>query len=803
MSGTSGTTLVDVARWRAREQGQRVAFRFVSAAGDEQTLTYAELDLRARALAARLQAEAAPGSRALILHPPGLPYVVALLACFYTGIVAVPAYPPRRGRSMQRISAILADAQASLALTTAQALAAARPLIQKHPQLAAVRWIASDEVDHDPNDYAEHTAPAADLALLQYTSGSTSTPKGVMVSHANFVRNIASLCARTGLSEEDCVVAWLPPYHDMGLVGAILAPLYVGAPSVLLPPSSFLARPTLWLEAISRYRGTVSGAPNFGYELCARRVAHAQPAELDLRSWRVAFCGAERVDPRTQARFCEAFADSGFAPSAFVPCYGLAEATLGVSFAEPGGVRVARFAARALAEGRVEAAQPGEPALELVGCGPPLTDLDVLIVDPETRRSHPAGRVGEIWVRGPSVACGYWNDPLSVETFGARLEDASRDPSQYLRTGDLGFFADGQLFVTGRLKDLLIIGGVNHYPEDIEGSALDCHPDVGQCAAFSIDSDDGERIVVICEVRAHADLEPFSIARAVRARVAERVELPVHDVVLVRSGSLPRTSSGKLQRGTCRARYLAKELSPIAELPLQTAAAAASGELTGVIQAILADLLDVPSVAPDDNLFALGGHSLLATQLVSRLRDTLRVELPLRAVFDSPTPAALAERVASLPLLSPEHALVPFDRARELPLSFSQERMWLLHQLEPGGSAYNVAGAARIEGALQAELLERALNAIVARHEVLRANFPHKDGCPHVIVHEQRRVDVPVIDLQTEPDAEAAALARACALASAPFEIASDVLLRVALYRIGRDRHVLAVCLHHLITDAW
>jgi amino acid adenylation domain-containing protein len=678
--------------------------------------------------------------------------------------------------------------------------------LEREPALRALTWIASDGVE---DDEGRHFAPRAhnELAMLQYTSGSTSEPKGVMLSHANILWNLASLVKRGGGTIGDRWVTWLPPYHDMGLIGAIFLPLAAGMETTLLSPSAFLQRPFRWLAAITRHAATVSGGPNFAYELCLRRIDAARRESLDLRSWRVAFCGAERVRAETLEKFAQAFGPAGFRKDAFVPCYGLAEATLGVSFgpvAEPFAVK--SLDEKALGAGRAEEAPPGEPGRMLVGCGKPFPGSRVAIVEPETRVLQPDGIVGEIWVKSPSVAAGYWdNEALTDRTFRARLADD--DGETYLRTGDLGFSSEGELFVTGRIKDLIILRGTNHYPEDIEATVEGVHPGLraGRAIAFSFDDGGEEKLVIVHEIDpAHARSSPEIVA-LVRDAVAEGHELSVADVVLVGPSGIPRTSSGKVQRSRCRELYLKGELPVLGRAESTEAAGADTGSqpLADRIASTMAELLGVEPVLPDDDLFWLGGHSLIATQLASRLSATLGVEVPLRLVFQAPTARSLAARIQALPRAPKPAPVVPVVRGGRLPLSFSQERMWFLHQLEPKGAAYNVAGAVGIDGAIDTAALHRSFEEILKRHEVLRSNYENVDGQPRLTIADRKDLPLTVADLSASPDAEAAAMTAASELARSPFDIARDSLVRGALYRVGPHRHILAVSMHHLVTDAW
>ncbi|HET9212138.1 MAG TPA: proline iminopeptidase-family hydrolase, partial [Thermoanaerobaculia bacterium] len=452
-------TLIDLLRARAGEKGGAPLYTFLAdGEAEEATLSYGGLDRRARAIGARLQQAGAAGERALLLYPPGLDFIAAFFGCLYAGAVAVPAYPPRAGRTQPRLRAIAGDARPRLVLTTAAIAAKAAELSEQIPELAGAEWIATESLD---SSAAERWTPPSlgpgTLAFLQYTSGSTAAPKGVMVTHANLLHNERLIGAAFGMDEESVVVGWLPLYHDMGLIGNVLQPLHAGGRCVLMSPVAFLQRPMRWLEAVSRYRGTVSGGPNFAYELCLRKAAPEALSRLDLSSWRVAYNGAEPVRASTLERFAEAFAPCGFRAEALYPCYGLAEATLFVTGGH--GARVEK---------------------ERVSCGSAWQRI--VTVDPETGEERPEG---EVWISGPSVARGYWeNEEATARDFHAFLPTGE---GPFLRTGDLGFLSGGELYVTGRLKDLIILRGRNHYPQDVELTAERSHPDLhpGGGAAFS------------------------------------------------------------------------------------------------------------------------------------------------------------------------------------------------------------------------------------------------------------------------------------------------------------------------------
>jgi len=517
------------------------------------------------------------GKRAVLIFPPGLDYITAFLGCLYSQTVAVPAYPPvptRLQRTLPRLLSLMRDADPAIVLVTSAVKAMAPFLLEQHPDLKELEWLATDEVEENvASNWLEPSIKPDSLAFLQYTSGSTADPRGVMLTHGNLVHNSAVISTALQTNEDLRAVFWLPLYHDMGLIGGVLGTLYCGATSYLMSPLHFLQHPFRWLDAVSRYGADISGGPNFAYDLCVRRVTSEQRATLDLSRWELAFTGAEPVRQATLVRFAEAFAECGFRPSAFYPAYGLAEATLFVSAAQRGqGAITRQVSAKQLALGKVADPLDDDDVHQIVGCGQTRLDMNAIIVNPDTRRRCPENQVGEIWVSGPSIAQGYWQKPEeSEETFRAWVLDSDDGP--YLRTGDLGFIEDGELFVTGRLKDLIIIGGLNHYPQDIEATVDQAHPAVraGGNAAFSLDVNGEERLVIVAEVKrqkqlialdaeAQETLSPKDIKRAIRSAVGRNHEVTAYDVVLLKPGNVPKTSSGKIQRGAARLGYLERSM---------------------------------------------------------------------------------------------------------------------------------------------------------------------------------------------------------------------------------------------------
>ena len=548
------SNLVGLVRGRAHHLGEKLAFRFEHPNGGAgNALTYQALDLRAMAIGADLQKFTSRGERALLLYPQGLDFIAAFFGCLYAGVVAVPVSPPRRNRSLTSLEGICRASKPAVVLSTSEYCEVVRGHCDQMPSLSECRWIATDEIsDRSYREWIDPCVGGDQLAFLQFTSGSTAASKGVMLSHENLLRNSDLIHRSFGTTPDSKAVFWLPLYHDMGLIGGVIQPIYCGGSCTLLAPATFLQHPRLWLEMISRAGATIGGGPDFAYRLCTQKIPPEERDGLDLSSWEVAFVGAEPVRAGTLEQFADAFGPCGFRREAFYPCYGLAESTLIVS----GGPQkspptVARADATALKHNLVrDASRDDAPSRRLVGCGECLPGQQIVVVDPGACVRCPDGNIGEIWVSGSSVAQGYYDQPTETQaTFHARLADTDEGP--FLRTGDLGFLRDGQLFVTGRLKDLIIVRGRNYYPEDIEQTVEQAHEGFrhGHCAAFSVDVEDQERLVVVQEVEPRRrELDADSALRAIRHAIAECHELEVYSIVLARAGSIPTTSSGKTRR---------------------------------------------------------------------------------------------------------------------------------------------------------------------------------------------------------------------------------------------------------------
>lgn len=564
-AGTSSGTLLDMLRDRAARLAHKTAYTFLED-GEEigETVTYAAFASRVLSLASLLQRRFAPGDRVLLLYPACIDYMVAFFACLCAGIVAVPLFPPRGSKRNPRLEAIALDCTPCAALISSRKLVHVHAAIAASPELAQLELLCTDVVPH--TDTAAWRGPQVhsdSIAFLQYTSGSTGLPKGVMVSHGNVLHNehMINACFESGA--DTTTVTWLPIYHDMGLIGNMLQSYWLGGHCVFMAPVAFLQRPVRWLRAITRFGARVSGGPNFSYDLCVDKIAAAQRQQLDLSSWKVAFNGAEPIRHATLERFAAAFAPHGLARSALHPCYGMAESTLiasGGDASEPPTYKWVDKAA--LTRRQVIEATPGA-GQALVSSGRSVPGQIIRIVDPATQLPAAPGCVGEIWLAGPNIAQGYWQRPqINAGVFQAQIVGASEGP--FLRTGDLGFLDGDYLYIAGRMKDVIIVRGANHYPQDIEASveAADAAINPAGVAAFGVTDDGRERVVVVAEVGRTSlrKLDSKALIGRIRQQVLEQREVLVDEIVLIRPGTLPKSSSGKVQRSQCRALYQAGEL---------------------------------------------------------------------------------------------------------------------------------------------------------------------------------------------------------------------------------------------------
>jgi amino acid adenylation domain-containing protein len=821
------STLVDLLRTRAIYQPDFLGYTFLAdGESKEVNLTYGDLHRQACAIAAALQEAGMAGERALMLFPPGLEFLTAFFGCLYSQVVAVPAYPPDRtrlNRTLPRLRAIIADAQAKVVLTTTPILALAEPFFAQAPDLASLKWLATDSVAMTAGEDVEPTGIDPDtLAFLQYTSGSTGAPKGVMLSHANLLHNASVLHYAFSHTTEDRYASWLPTFHDMGFMVGILQPLFAGIPAVLMSPVAFLQSPIRWLRAISRYKATTSGGPNFAYDLCARKITPEERATLDLSSWSIAFNGSEPIRAETLKRFAATFESCGFRREAFYPCYGLAEATLIVSGGHKPELPVVKtFSARAIEANLVIAPDENDrDAIEMVSSGQSLPEGKIRIVDPESLIECLEGEIGEVWVSSPSVAQGYWHrSQESEQTFAAHIRDTEEGP--FLRTGDLGFLQDGELFVAGRRKDLIIIRGHNHYPQDIEQTVERCHAALkpGCGAAFSVDAEGEERLVVVQELDDKEQPPVDSIIESIRRAIADEHAIQAYGVVLVKSKTIHKTSSGKIQRHACRNGFVSGNLDVVGEWRATLSAVdeqstfdpeVALQSVAAIESSLVSQLASKLRVQPSEinidlplSRYAL--DSLAAIELTHYIEKELGVVLPMVSLLEELSIAQLAAQAFTQliePAATPATSVDLFDEAvGGYPLSYGQRALWFLYQLAPDTSAYNIANAVRIHADLNTVALRNAFQALVNRHPSLRTTFSAPDGEPFQHVNEFMEVSFRTEDA-TAWD-QATLDERMVAESHLSFDLERGPLLRITLFKQSALDHIMLLVVHHIAVDFW
>ncbi|MGK5048997.1 amino acid adenylation domain-containing protein [Janthinobacterium sp. GB4P2] len=830
LRGAPAPTIVDLVMERASHgHDKKILVYLENGTHESASLDYVQLDTQARALAATLLKQCATGSRALLLFPPGLDFVIAFFGCLYAGVVAVPAYPPKRNQKAVRLQAILNDASPAVILATSSILNRLKNDDANAEDFSHVPCIATDEIDPAlAITWLPVRPQLTDLAFLQYTSGSTATPKGVMVTHGNLIANSEYIRHAFDLSSDQTIsVSWLPSYHDMGLIDGILQPIYTDFTGYIMPSAVFFQQPILWLEAISRFRATHSGGPDFAYSLCARSTTAEQRSTLDLSCWTTAYNGAEPVRAATLDLFAATFAACGFRSNFYFPCYGMAETTLMVSgVAVDSEPPICIVDAVALESGlAVNANADSAKQVSLVSSGHVFAGTSVAIVDPASAIKLPEDQVGEIWVSGSSIAAGYWNNPQqTAEIFNAYIETSGEGP--FLRTGDLGFFREGELFVTGRLKDVIIVRGRNHYPHDIELSAERSHAGLRpSCnAAFSIERGGEEQVILVQEVERTQvrRRNTTEIVSQIRRAVAVEHGLHIHTVVLLAPGKILKTSSGKIQRRACKSAYEAGTLDALdintadggdfllADASIRDELALLAPEeqrrrLCIYLQEVLGRLLDIPPLQINLNVAVvdLGLDSLGTVQLRHRLVTALGYVLTPMDLQQPTVLRTLVTRIAahlSAPPAFNSAVINPLvgDVADDA-LSRGQQAIWFLHQLDPNGAAYNMAFAVDILSPIDPAMFERALGVVISRHHALRMRITVRDGVPYQQVEDGGGMDFVLQDTASWGDEKLNEDIAACS--HMPFDLTADRLFRIRLYANSAARFTLLIVAHHIVTD--
>lgn len=786
-------------------------------------LTYEALGKSADVISSHLSAVARPGDRVLLAFNNDPAAVQLFWGCILAGLVPIPAPAPEAKNAKtgeSRLQGIALDAGVSLALTHAEHLDAA---LAQTPGLAwhSLQTLLEIPTPALPVEKEGELQAPPHLAYLQYTSGSTSTPRGVEITHSAVLGQCRALrsCLET---DQPRGLLWLPWFHDYGLVHGVIQSVYLGCTSYVMPTMSFVMRPLRWLEAIEKYGVTHTGAPDFAYAACVQALARTPGWSARLDTVQLATCGAEPVRAANLDAFIKAFEPFGFNKAALAPSYGLAEAVLAVTVHDPHTplLQVA-VDAHHIEHFEVRLVSPGTAgARTLMGCGTVLPGFELRIVDPDTAAPSAPDRVGEIWLRGSSIGRGYWGQPeLSAEVFGATISGADADEMPYLRTGDLGFIHAGELFVAGRRKDLIIVNGRNLYPQDLERTAEAAHPGVrgGGVIAISVEKGGKESVALLVECGGR---RPPDVVRQlidqIHKQVANEHQLDLHDVLVLRTGTLPRTSSGKPQRSAARRLYLNGALEPLRLSAQATPASMANAptELIEKLALLWSEILAVETIGPEANFFDLGGDSLMATQLVSRLRTRMGIELPISALFEAPTLHALALRVNEAPIACLESTAIPSPslstgtprpEGSRVALSFSQERMWFMHELAPEGGAYNMPLALRLHGPLDVDAMQGAFARLIKRHEILRTGFVKT---PQGVVGEVMPTAQPsLLEVHLGDDelpATEESLHRHLAdVGRLPFQLSKAPLLRAQVVHLGQQNAVLLIVMHHIIGDQW
>lgn len=849
-----GSNLVTLLRQRALTIPDKCAYVFLAdSMTNEESINYRQLDAQARAVAARLQKLNKAGERALLLYPAGLDYIVAFLGCLYSGVIAVPAYPPSRHHAY-RLKAIIHDASPSIILTTRDLC---EKLQENHTEIWGcdeLLWLATNGIKNSDTDAWIPPVPDPDsLAFLQYTSGSTGDPKGVMVSHGNLMANQKVIKKAFNHTQETVVAGWLPLYHDMGLIGNVLQPLYLGATAVLMSPLGFLEQPVRWLNAISKFRASTSGGPNFAYELCIRKIKPEQKRGLDLSSWVIAFNGSEPVRARTLAQFYDAFAECGFRQESFFPCYGLAESTLFVT-----GQRLSNRSGleclKSVDDNQVEKLHFSQ---DQVSCGHVWGDHAVCIVNPDTRMLCPDGEEGEIWTTGPSVAKGYWNRPeITNDIFLALLKKQelpndgidgviiqrylNYSNHHFLRTGDLGIIKQGSLFVTGRIKDLIILRGRNYYPQDLEQAVNEGVAEIRPqcCAAFSVERAGEERLIIAVEIKRRTilDHKAQKILSEMRQVLAEVSDAPVSELLLIPPGSIMKTSSGKIQRQAIKQAYLANQLSIVASSgvsdTLFSPASINASDWDGIgcfssdalrglpsdqglqlichfLQVKLSKLLGVPKadISLTSAIRFLGLDSLRVVELKHEIDALLDTEIPLSLLLSDQSITdfgrILLKKVTDAPPIQAYSSIDTLPPKDVVELSCAQQAIWTVHQLEPRSIIYNLHICLHLHGFLTEEVLRSALNILLQRHSQLRTCYWMNNEYVQqsVISCDDMPVYLSVVDatgwdrLYFQKD-----LSRRV---REPFNLSHGPMLRITSYQQSEKDYVLLFCAHHVAVDLW
>jgi natural product biosynthesis luciferase-like monooxygenase protein len=814
------STLMELLRIRASSDPDHVLYSFLrDDLSVSQEISLGFLDLRARAVAAFIQAETSPGDRILLVCPFGPGFLEGFFGSIYAGRIPIPAYASRPGRPNHTLAAICNDAQPSIVLTNHEQAPRIKETLSSGSSSPELRCFCVEDIPDDgAAQWVEPEINSSTIAFLQYTSGSTAAPKGVIVSHGNIIHNERMIQEAFCQDESSVVVSWLPLYHDMGLIGGVLQPLWAKSRCFLMRPQTFVQNPFQWLDAISRFKGTTSGGPDFAYRLCIARITSQQLTALNLSSWRVAFNGSEPVQAATISQFSQKFESCGFRRSAFVPCYGLAESTLLVTARRNSAeLAIRSFQSRELERNCVVPCAVNDfGARLLVGCGVGSANQNVVIVNPESGSPCDGGQAGEILVSGPHVAQGYWNKTKeTAEIFDQKIVGRGEN---YLRTGDLGFVVENELFIAGRTRDLIVLRGRNFYPQDFEMLAVQSQEafQSGLTAAFAVNTEADPELVIVQETQDRV-LDFQRACHVIREVIVGEFDVSPGKIIFVRSGSLPRTSSGKIRRQQCKADFLAGSLKvvfeeigkkPVPEVNTSSAAPNDDALSHGLppYQDYLADLikkilrLGNREIDPKMSLLALGLDSIAAAELKTTIAQNLKIDVSLESILQGISLAELAilvgqeRQVDAMDQVPAESAL-----GSAYPLSQGQSAIWYLSRLSPGSAAYNIAIAMQCSQEINEEILKQSFTVLMHRHEALRTVIRTGDRGPYQLVLEH-----PVLSFTLEKPKDLSEELLHDLLTEAaehPFDLENGPLFRISIFQMGETKRVLLFVFHHIIVD--
>jgi amino acid adenylation domain-containing protein len=828
-------TLVEMLESQASTIGDRTAFRFLHP-GKKDTITYRQLSEKAQVIACELLKNIRPGERAILLYAPGLEFICVFLGCLYAGVIAVPLYPPVNKSLVNKLQGIIEDTKPSIILSSSEIYRQIKKLklLKQFNKLRPLQgiikktlgdrynlmewqfenfiWLVTDRLSKTSQTlWRMPPIDGKNIAFLQYTSGSTSFPKGVMVSHQNLLANLKLIAEAYGVESlplEFCY-SWLPLYHDMGLIGPVLTTLLSGKTAILTSPFRFLKDPYSWLNDLSQLKIAASVAPNFAYDYCIHKVTEEQKQQLNLSYWKIAINGSESIHLSSLEKFYKMFKSCGFKRETFFPNYGLAEATLMVSCKPKNTVyKYLSLDKKDFKKGKITITQEGS-VKNIVSCGHAYQEL--YIVDPNSHQICEENHLGEIWITGPSVAQGYWNNPVeSNKIFEAKIKDDTKKRS-FLRTGDMGFLHEGELYISGRIKDLILIHGENYYPQDFEITVSEAHPKIrpGCAAAFSIEIAENEQLAIVTEIKdSVAENEYQNIAQNILERIEKDHELSVYSIALMPPRGVLKTTSGKIRRSAIKEKMLNKSLSALywwshEDISNQSPYVAPSTQIEKLVCNELSQVFN-KKIGLQDNFFSLGGDSLVAMQLISKIQDEFLIELTPEFFFDHPKVSDLTQTLEKkLKLKQPatEPSAIYREKEQYLPLSYSQQRLWLLDILSPNNPFYNLAISITINGIINSNALEKALNFVVRRHEILRTSFLQHAGQPYQAVHSDIEILIDKINFSKTSTEQISRYIRS--KVEQPFTLAEYPLFRFTLLVISKKKHVFLLMLHHIIADAW